>query len=299
MAQTVQITQYFCEKCQSTRNFEIIADRHVKQIAEGNNGLVLYSDIHPCKDRITGVNNLRVDANFAVRTFENQELEPVRTRLKFSIPGVNSSLKNLPRLKNLYVSGVNQQNSFRVIIIDKWLLTKMNFGVTNAEDDIPIQTITSDLGGLELSFYESEIIYSANLEKWLYILINSLECLPPTRFGFVIETMKYVLNLYYQVPTDSDILLLRTILASHEIYFKATEDPNKFDDIAVNLSGKLDNIDASLLMELVALLELHPSVPLLDYIKLHDYDLEYLINVFLTLEKEGLIIIDRPGIVNL
>ncbi len=258
----------------------------------------MYSDIHPCKDKITGVNNLRIDADLAVRTFENQELEPVRPPPKFAIPSINGSVKNLPKLKNLYVTRVNPQNSFRAIIIDKWLLTKMNFGVEFPEDDIPIQTITSDLGGITLSFYESDIIYSANLEKWLYILINSLECLPPTRFGFVIETLRYVLNLLDKVPTDSDILLLRTILASHEIYFKATENPNRFDDIAINLSGKLDDIDLTLVMELVALLELHPSVPLLEYIKTHNYDLEYLIYIFLILEKEGIIIIDRPGIVN-
>ncbi|MCE7734075.1 MAG: hypothetical protein GPJ54_04295 [Candidatus Heimdallarchaeota archaeon] len=298
MGETVQITQYFCEKCQTTRNFKIDSTRHFNNIGKSRNGLAIYSDIHHCKDRITGVNNLRVDTNFDVRTFEIQELEPVREPPKFSIPGINGSLKNLPNLKNLYVSGVNPQISFRAIIIDKWLTTRMNFGVENPDTELPIQIITSDLGGLVLSFYESDIIYSANLEKWLYILINSLECLPPTRFGFVIETLRYVLNLHDQAPTNSDILLLRTILASHEIYFKATDDPNRFDEIALNLSEKIPDIDTSLFMELVALLELHPSVPLLEYIKTHDYDLEYLIYIFLILEKEGLIVIDRPGIVN-
>lgn len=298
MGETIQITEYYCDLCKTPRNFEIDPLQHFENVTESKNGLAQYSDIHPCRDRITGVNNLRIDSDFAVRTIEKQELEPVRAPQKFAIPGVNGSLVNLPKLKNLYVSSVNPQNSFRAIIIDKWLLTKMSFGVKNAEEDIPIQTLTSDLGGLVLSFYESDIIYSANLEKWLYILINSLECLPPTRFGFVVETLRYVLNLHHKEPTASDTLFLRTMLASHEIYFKATEDPNRFDEIAVNLSGKLEDIEASLLMELVALLELQPSVPLLEYIKIHNYDLEYLIYLFLILEKEGLIIIDRPGIVN-
>jgi hypothetical protein len=299
MVENVMISQYFCEPCQTTRTLKLDISVHHQLIDASKNGLALYSDIHRCKDRITGVNNLRVDSDLAVRTIENQELEPIRPPPKFSIPGINSETQNLPKFKNLYVSGVNPKHSFRAIIIDKWLLTKMNFGVKNPDDDIPIQCISSDLGGLTLEFYESDIVYSANLEKWLYVLINSLEALPPTRFGFVIETLRYVLNLHYEAPTASDILLLRTMLASHEIYFKGTEDPNRFDEIAVNLSGKLDDIDASLLMELVALLELHPSVPLLEYIKTHNYDLEYLIYVFLILEKEGLIIIDRPGIVNL
>jgi hypothetical protein len=292
-------TQYFCELCKHSRLFKIDEETHRKNIDQHQSGLALYSDIHPCKDGITGVNNLRIDANYAIRSFENQELPPVRVASKFAIPGIPSASKSTTNFTNLYVSSLHPKISFRLIIFDEWLVTKIIIGDINEDEEIPIGSVHSDLGGITLSFYNSDLNYTPALEQWFSVFANSLELLPPTRFGLVIETIKYVLGLHDTTPSSFDIKLLKTMLASHEIYFKATNDPNRFDTIAVELSSKYAEREVSIMMKLLAHLELNPAVPLQYYIKTHHHDLEYLIYLFLILENDGLVVVDRPGIIDM
>ncbi|OLS17062.1 MAG: hypothetical protein HeimC2_45150 [Candidatus Heimdallarchaeota archaeon LC_2] len=298
MSELVRITKYYCKLCENNRNIELNEALHFEKIKNSDNGLVLYSDIHYCKDRITGVNNLRIDGNFAIRAFEAQELPPVRSAHKFAIPGVGKIISKTYGLKKLYITHLDLNTDFKLIIKDEPLMTIMNFGVDEEEIDFPIQSITSDLGTIILTFYESDIVYSQTIEKWLYVLVNSLEILPPTRFGLVLETIKYIMNFHNEEPTKFEISLIRTMLASHEIYFQITSDPDRYDNVAVQLSSILSGIDTTFLMEILVFLELNPSAPLIEYIKTHHYDLEYLIYLFLILEKENFIIIDRPGILD-
>ena len=153
------------------------------------------------------------------------------------------------------------------------------------------------MGGITVHYYPSDIDFTENIERWFYILANSLELLPPTRFGLVVETLRYILGLYENEPTEFDIKLLKSMLASHEIYFKARDNPNRFDELAIDTSTKYRTDDVAIMMELLAHLELNPTLPLQFYMKEYT-DLEYLIYLFLILEKEGLIDVDRPGIID-
>lgn len=290
-------SQYYCEMCKKPRRFKINHEIHSENISKSKNGLVLYSDIHLCKDGLLGVNNLRIDANYAIRSFENQELPPVRKPSKFAIPGIPSSTPTATLYTKLSIAELQSSGSFRIIIEDEWLTTKINIGKVD-ETEIPVNSLMSDLGGINLNYYLSDINYMMNLEKWFAIFINSLELLPPTRFGLVIETLRYLLKNHEREPSSFDTKYLRTMLASHEIYFKAVDDPGRFDHITVELSTKYKEREISTMMELLAHLEMHPSLPLQYYTKTHKHELEYLIYLFLIMEVEGLIIVDRPGIVD-
>ncbi|MHA2091138.1 MAG: hypothetical protein ACW98K_09790 [Candidatus Kariarchaeaceae archaeon] len=287
---------YYCEQCKHQRIIRVLVDNHVKRVENSSNGLARYSDVHSCKDGLPGVNNLHVDGNYAARTVEHQELPPARKESKFSIPGVPTvSTKVYTKLE---VGTTRAADNFRLIIFDEWLRTIINIGDVDENNELPISTINSDLGGIILKYYPCDVEFTSNVEKWLSIFVNSLELLPPTRFGLVISTLNYVIELIEDVAGDFDVKLLRTILASHEIYFQAVDDPNRFDRLAVELSSKYSEKEASLMMELLAHLELHPTLPLQYYSKTFKKDLDYLIYLFLILENEGLINVDRPGIID-
>lgn len=287
-------SQYVCEICKQNRFIKLDDDVHKKNVNRSNNGLALYSDIHLCKDGMPGINNLRIDANYAVRSIENQELPPVKKASKFAIPGVPSTSTST-QYSNLYITESSSFENLRIIIIDDWLLTKITIGEIDPDNELPINTVNSDLGGITLKFYSSEIVYTPNTEKWLMIFINSLELLPPTIFGLIIETLKYILVLIRDEPTEFDIKMLKTMLASHEIYFSVVENADQIE----NLSSKFDEGEMTIFRELISHHVMQPELPLQYYIKkFKDKDLEYIIYMILILENENFILVDRPGIID-
>jgi len=64
---SIRETQYHCSNCNKVRVFQIEKTKHEDKIKDSTNGIVIYSDIHRCKDGIIGINNLQIDKNYAVR----------------------------------------------------------------------------------------------------------------------------------------------------------------------------------------------------------------------------------------
>jgi hypothetical protein len=180
------------------------------------------------------------------------------------------------------------------------LNVKINIGKVIENEDFPILTVNSDMGLMEIVFYPSDVIFTPMLEKWFTILVNIMEVLPATKIGLLVDTLKYVLDSSFNEPIEFDIIFLKTILASHEIYFEMVEggELSWADHLAINATPKYREKDVAVMMKIMAHLDENPYIPLQQYVskELHQ-DLRYLIYIFLLLEVEGLIRIERPGII--
>ena len=264
------------------------------------NGLVMHSDSHRCENGIIGINNLQIDKHFSVRGFTFLELPqrklPQAAGLGIPVPKSHAT----GDLKTYIITHIPPNEVLRVIIIDHMLNVKINIGKVVENKDIPILTVNSDMGLLKIEFYPSEVIFTPMLEKWFTILVNIMEILPATKIGLIVDTLKYVLDSSFNEPLKFDVIFLKTILASHEIYFEMVEgsDLSWADHLAINATPKYREKDVAVMMKIMAHLEENPYIPLQQYVskELHQ-DLRYLIYIFLLLEVEELIRIERPGII--
>lgn len=293
-------TRYKCQHCQQTRTIDLDPEVHREMVNESPNGLVMFSDSHRCENGIIGINNLQIDSHFVVRGFSFLELPqrkiPALPGLGIPIPKAHSS----DEMKTFYITHIPPDESLKIVIIDKMLNVKINIGRVSEIDEFQILTIHSDLGLLEIVFYPSNVIFTPMLEKWLTTLVNILEVLPATKIGLIVDTLKYILDSSSIEPIEFDIIFLKTILASHEIYFERVEgdELSWADHLAINARPKYREKDVGVMMKIMAHLEENPYIPLQQYVsrEIHQ-DLRYLIYIFLLLEVEGLIRIERPGIV--
>jgi hypothetical protein len=292
--------RYICNHCKQDRNYILDESSHHELVDKSPNGLVMYSDSHRCQNGIIGINNLQIDKHFSVRGFTFLEL-PQRRIPKAS--GLNIPVPRGPspdQMKMFSITQIPPDEKLRIMIIDHMLNVKINIGKVNENEELSILTINSDMGLLEIVFYPSEIPFTPTLEKWFTILVNIMEVLPATKIGLIVDTLKYVLDSSFNEPIEFDIIFLKTILASHEIYFEMIEDGELSwaDHLAINAAPKYREKDVAVMMKIMAHLEENPYIPLQQYVskELHQ-DLRYLIYIFLLLEVEGLIRIERPGII--
>jgi hypothetical protein len=264
------------------------------------NGLVMYSDSHRCENGIFGINNLQVDKHFAVRGYTFLELPQ---RKISQLPGFSIPVPKGPsseELKAFMISHLPPDGGLKILIIDRMVKARINIGNVNEKEEIPIMTCLSDLGLLEFVFYPCEIILTPMLEKWFTILVNIMEVLPATKIGLIVDTIKYVLDSSFDEPTEFDINFIKTILVSHEIFFELikSNDLSWADHLAIHATPKYREKDVAVMMKIMAHLEENPYIPLQQFVsrELHQ-DLRYLIYIFLLLEVEGLLRIERPGII--
>lgn len=311
MKQTFQLfvsnkeTRYQCSICTIGRAVGIDVAEHEKKVSLSPNGLVIYSDLHRCQHGILGINNLQIDHDLAIRSIENLQLPEKRRPVNSSVPGIPLPASRIKmnhygdsRMRNYLITKMLPEEDFRIRILDERLRVAITIGNIIPGKEKMIALITSDQGTIELEYYPSPIKYNSNMEKWLSIMVNLLEKLPPTTLGLFIETLIFIHSLDYAPPSVFLIKQLKTILTSHETYFVLKEeDPvsvtNKLDYVAAKYGEEV----ALVMNELIAYLVSNPMIPLQYYTRTHNEDLVYLINLFLILEQEDLLTIERPGIV--
>ncbi len=292
--------RYYCDHCKQTRVIGFDTDLHHAMVDKSPNGLIVYSDSHRCENGIIGINNLQIDKHFSVRGYTFLELPqrktPQLSNLGIPVPKATSTEK----VKTYFITHVPPDEGLRIVIIDHMLNVKINIGKVVENEDISILTVNSDMGLMEIVFYPSEVTFTPILEKWLTILVNIMEILPATKIGLLVDTLKYVLDSSLNEPIEFDVVFLKTILASHEIYFEMIEggELSWADHLAIHASPKYREKDVAVMMKIMAHLQENPYIPLQQYVSkgLHQ-DLRYLIYIFLLLEVEGLIRIERPGII--
>jgi hypothetical protein len=286
-----KVVTYVCDVCKQVRRLAFTPELYAQYVSDDLNGLALFSDIHGCIDGLKGVNNLHIDHDYNVRSFVFLKLPEYRKKEFGMIPMPSAAPKD--QLQDIVLTHILGKNDFNIEIYEKALDVKIIVGEPGEE---PISTLESDLGIVQLKFFPSSTIYTPEVEVWLTHFINIIEILPPTKISFLVEVIQYILDNRSHNPTEFDLKLLKTILASHEVFFTLTE----IDKLAGFVSENpydLSSKDLEIMQNMIDTIDEQPMIPLKDFIILYDIDFIHTIYLFLNLEVQKILIIDRPGIV--
>ncbi len=296
------ISQFQCQECKEMRQYQVDVLDHEKRISKSSNGLVIYSETHRCSDGLLNINNLQIDANYAVRSYGQLKLPEHRKATPKAVPGLPSpKIIHDEDRKNFNITSMLPENGFRLVIYDEMVNVSINIGEVKVKKEPIISRIESDHGYIIADYYHSKIPFSDNVEKLLVILINTLEIVPPTKIGLFVETLRYIHEIQQSSPSAFHIKLLKTILTTHETYF-ILENVENVDPITSDLKYKYGDEMGNFAKELVDHLFKNPMTTLQNFMNLESAahkndDLIYLIHTFMLIEQTGLLIIDRPGIV--
>ncbi|MHA2403932.1 MAG: hypothetical protein ACXADH_13135, partial [Candidatus Kariarchaeaceae archaeon] len=276
---SVRETRYQCSVCSRLRSYPVDIEEHSQKVKDSPNGLVIHSDIHRCDNGILGINNLHIDHDFAIRSFENLQLPIKRRPIKSSVPGIPlpAPLANITSdgnsMRTYPITKMIPDKDFRIRIIDERLRVIIKIGEINPKEEKMVAYITSDLGTIELEYYACSIRYNSNLEKWFSILTNLLEKLPPTTIGLFIETLMFIHSLELTPPSTFLITQLKTILTSHETHFQLKEKQENVTARLGYVAGKYGDEVAVVMNELISYLVANPLVPLRYFTRTHSEDL--------------------------
>jgi len=285
---TIQ-TKYQCTICLSLRIYYLESSSHHKNLERSVNGLFWYSDIHRCKDGMLGINNLHIDKNYAIRSFESLVL-PSQKNDKPTLRGL--PLPNMKRdrsIESYNITNMMPDKGFRMIIYDHSLNVELNIGRIQYDLEKPEKIIESTNKKVVMAYYPSQIILSSNLIDWFELLVNLLEELPPTSIGLFVETLRYIFRLQLINPTPFHKEIITTIIKSHQIYFKGTDTINKFQDVETRLIDEYDKPSVEIMKELVENLHNRSNYTLKMYTKTHHSDIVYIIYILLILRDEGFV----------
>jgi len=263
-------------------------------IESSPNGLVIYSDVHTCKDGVLEVNNLQIDKNYHIRSFEFLKLPEYRKKIKsmIPVPGLKKSVDDMDLIK---IMEIDRNQEINLVIEDHFLNVMIRIGRFDHTVE-PQKTLNSELGGITLYIFENGGELTQTLEAWYQYLIDTLEILPPTKLGMLLETLWYFMDNQNTEPSAFDKSIVRTILASHEIFFEINDITNVMN-IYQKYSESFSEADFDIIDQFLSSLQDNPRMPIQFFTDKSDKDLVYLIYLFLILEKEDVIKIDRPGIV--
>jgi hypothetical protein len=245
-----------------------------------------------------GLTNLYIDAENNVRSYNELSLPSTGLRKKVSLPGIPSpKSKDSENIETVKIARLPVDIDFRIIIMDYGFNTSLRIGEIDIDNDEIISIITSDLGTISLFYYPSDVRFTGAIEKWLSMIVNSLETLLPSKLGSIIDVLTYAINNREEYPVDFEQTIIKTILSSHEVYFEVLRDPT--GELQEYLMSKYDSSDVELMLDLLSHIEDNPGVPLLNYAITHEPDLVHLISIFLMLELEEIVQIHRPGIIEI
>lgn len=284
---------YLCNECKVAQNIVFSPKMKEEYIPEDLNGLALYSDIHICTLGILGVNNLYIDHNLDVRSYSYVKLPDYKVKKSVGIPIPGKSSEEAQNSTEIKITQIFEKNDINISIYNSYSDTLLNLGNIDFKKQAPVKTLTSNMGKVNLKFYYSNTRYTSQLEKWLELFINIYESLPPSRFGVIIEVIRFLLDEKDSFPSEFDEMIMKTILASHEIFFEILEgdhDVEFLNDAYGEEEGKVMKL-------ILTLIEENPMLPLHNYSLSLKEEIVFVIYCFLLLEKHGLITIYRPGII--
>lgn len=291
MTESVLVSTYHCIACDTTKRVTVPKEVHERRVALSTNGLAGYSDIHYCWDGILGVNNLQIDKNMAVRSFSTIEFPSVRKirepRTGIPIPSTPKPVKNIYKIDHILDK---YHKSMKLVVRDKGLNAELYVGYF-LDGEVPDITIKSELGSVVLEFYNNEIKATFALKKWLQVMVDTIEKIPPTKLGLMIEALRFVQESREKRPTPFEIDQLYALLTTHKIKIK----PIKIFSVS-NLRGKYGDEFADKVWEMFKYLDKNKKreVILQEFMSVLDKDLRFITFSAFILELEGLIELIRP-----
>jgi hypothetical protein len=292
---STKIIGYQCNDCGAIRNLGVLEEEHEKLLLKSTNGLVKYSDIHICQYGLTSVNELNVDAEYNVRSNDNVELPKFRDNINL-IP----SPKSGDEFKLINILQMPNKMDLHLIFFDFMLKTKIKIGRFDSDVSFPFTSIQSDMGMIKLDVFPTGTSFSPSVEIWLEKLISVLEVLPPTTLGLLIDTLQYISMHYHRNPDNFDITFIKTILASHEVYFEVLDkERTKIQKMKEEYGSLFSEDDFNMMDKFVRIMLENEYSAIKDFTSIEGVkmDLLSIIYLFVILEKEQIIRIERPGII--
>ncbi len=289
MVAAVLVSTYHCIACDVVQRVTVAKEKHDLIIKNSSNGLVSYSDIHYCYDGILGINNLQIDKNMAVRSFSLIEF-PSMKKMRQPKTGIPVPMAPKP-VKNIYhVDGIDSSKSMKLVIKDQGLNTELYIGDFSSEDE-PIVQLKSKLGSVSLEFYQCDIKSTFAMKQWFQVLIDTVEKIPPTKLGLLIEALRFVRENGKTRPGMFEIDQLYALLTTHKIKIKSISIHT-----VSNLRGKYGDVFADKVWLIFKFLAKNKKreVILQELMEVVDKDLRFITFAAFILENEGMISLIRP-----
>ncbi|MCY3410821.1 MAG: hypothetical protein INQ03_04200 [Candidatus Heimdallarchaeota archaeon] len=285
---------YLCNECNITQNIVFTPEMKEEYIPKDLNGLALYSHIHTCALGMLGVNNLYIDHNLDVRSYQYIKLPKYVPKKKVAIPMPGApKVGGEAGLKELKITQVARKNDLNLVINFELIGTELTIGTFDRKNSPPVKKLSSDMEMVSLIYYRSNTGYTSQIEKWLIEFVNSIEMIPPSKLGIIVEVLRYILEEKDNEPGEFEKMILKTILASHEIYFQ-----NNNTNLDVSFLKELyGENEGNAMASILDLIDQFPLMPLHNYALNLDEEIVFVIYCFLIMEKHGLITIHRPGII--
>ncbi len=283
---------YLCDVCKTTQMILFTPKMKEEFLPKDLNGLALYSHSHMCANGMIGVNNLYIDHNLDVRSYNFLKLPKYVPKKKMVIPMPGKPVDN-DNLKFIHITHINSKNDLNIILFNEMTGTEIQIGTFDKKNTSPQKIVKSEMEMVILKYYYSNTMYTSQIEKWLVSLTCFLEMIPPSKLGIIVEVFRYILEEKNKMPTKFEQMIMKTILASHEIFF-TNNNTNMDTAFLTGLYGEAEGKTMQAIMELI---DENPLMALHQYSQKLNEEIVYTIYCFLILEKHGLITINRPGII--
>ncbi len=289
----VRMTKYFCTYCSKQRILNLDMAEHERLLSLSPNGLRLFSDIHKCKDSQIEAVNLSIDADYNIRSQELLKIPEYKVMNAYSIP-MPSLKKNQDDAITIRITHF-ENHDLRLILDSSMLQTTIIVGDIDESED-PLFTQTSTFEGIELKFYKSKKIVGPHLTEWFQFFVDTLEILPPSHLGNLLEVLDYICERHKYEVQNFDREFVRTILASHEVYVML-KDNVSLQYLKERLSHVLRSDDFQIVDTYLQILEEMKAPSVSHLLNLNAKNYIHQLYIILIMEKEGFFQIDRPGIV--
>lgn len=287
-----RVVLYYCSYCKSQKEMTLFIPLHERKVEESPNGLVLYTDTHRGKLDSLEIVNLHIDSQCNVRTHELLKIPEYKVMKAYQIPlpGMKKSGDELVELVITQLPKI----PVRMVIENIGLQLTITIGeIEKGEEEL--YEVTSTYEGVRILIYDR--IDPRYILDWLKEFINTLEILPPIKLGDLVEVLQYIFERSDSPIQNFDKQLIRTILASHEVYIKLSENAD-LQKLKEKMKNILTEEDIDLVNLYFKVLEEDQNIPVNEMISKSPQDLIHQLYLMLIMEKEHLVSIDRPGIVN-
>ena len=285
---------YHCSYCSKQRLLKIDPVKHETLINNSPNGLRLFTDIHKCRQSQIEANNLSIDADFNVRSQELLKIPEYKVMNAYSIP-VPSTKKNVDDLITIRITHL-EHFDLHVRINHGPLQTTILIGDIYPEQK-PLFSQTSTFEGITLEFFESKMVGGSYLKDWFQFFIDTVEILPPSHLGNLLEVLDYICERHMYPVQEFDKEFVRTILASHEVFVMLKQNEN-LQFLKDKLSPVLKHDDFELIDTYIKILTEMETSSVLHLLNVNAKNYIHQLYILLIMEKAGMLSIERPGIVN-
>lgn len=297
-------TLFICEACGKKKDVGFPKEKHQKLIAQSANGLVRYTIIHKCNDGFPAITNLYVDHNGDVRSRTMEKFPPMVKKKKsaFMVPSptINRNY-DLEDLKQIFIHNQSlDKKLLKLRVRNEFIGVDLFVNLSENNDLNPLCSIQSDFGFTTIEYFDTDVPFTPNLEKWFSMIVNLFDMLPPATLGNLWEILNYLVDGKGDPPSDFDERLMKRILTSHEIIVKLKDvDPTSLQNKLSLIKENLDSANSELLDQMEKIIEENSSntLTLRDIIRLSDEeDTLKIIYLFLLLETKDIISYETPEI---